>query len=116
MSPGRPPPSAHRWSRLDRAWQANPFSPCRYPPRVDAGPIGLGIDSMLGSALLATPRHAVLPASLMRHSASPTEAGRIGNDEFNMSVAQWALHARGRNWVEGRIAKCPRLQQKRLSS
>jgi hypothetical protein len=56
-------------------------------------------------------RHAVLPTSLMRHSTSPTEAGQIGNNGFNMSVAQWALHARGRNWVEGRIANCPRLQQ-----
>jgi hypothetical protein len=46
---------------------------------------------MRGGALPARPRHAVSPTSLMRHSTSPTEAGQIGNDGFNMSVAQWAL-------------------------
>jgi hypothetical protein len=71
---------------------------------------------MRGGVLPARARHAVLPTSLMRHSASPTEAGQIGDGGSNMSVAQWALHARGRKWVEGRIAKCPRLQQQRLQS
>jgi hypothetical protein len=66
---------------------------------------------MRGGVLLARPRHAVLPTPLVRHSASPTEAGQIGDDGFNASVAQRALHARGRFGVKGRIAKCPRLQQ-----
>jgi len=56
-------------------------------------------------------RHAVLPTSLARASDSLPEAGQICDEGFNASVAQWALHARGRNWVEGRIAVCPRLQQ-----
>lgn len=66
---------------------------------------------MRGGVLLARPRHAVLPTSLVRHSASPTEAGQIGDYGFNASVAQWAVHARERNWVVGRIAECPHLQQ-----
>jgi len=98
--------------RLDRAWRANPFSPCRCPLRVDAGLMGLGIDSMRSGALLTRPRHAVLQTSLIRHSTSPTEAGQIGDHGFNASVAQRELRARGRNGFEGRIAKCPRLQQK----
>jgi hypothetical protein len=56
---------------------------------------------MRGGVLLASPRHAVLPTYLMRHSASPTQAGQIGDDGFNMSVAQWALHARGGFWGQG---------------
>jgi len=30
---------------------------------------------------------------------------------FNSPLAQRELRARGRNWFEGRIAECPRLQQ-----
>jgi hypothetical protein len=71
---------------------------------------------MRGGVLLARARHAVLPTSLVRHSASPTEEGQLGDYGFNASVAQWALHARGGFGVKGRIAKCPRLQQKRLQS
>ena len=56
-------------------------------------------------------RHAVLPTSLVRDSDSWPEAGRIWFEGLNPSVLRWALHARGRNEVEGRIAECPRLQQ-----
>lgn len=59
---------------------------------------------------LPTPRHAVLATSIARHLDSQQEAGEICDDGFNTPVAQWALHVRGRTWVEGRIAKCPRLQ------
>jgi len=65
---------------------------------------------MRGGVLLGK-RHAVPPTSLVRHSASPTEAGQIGDYGFNASVAQRALHARGGFGVKGRIAACPRLQQ-----
>ena len=72
---------------------------------------------MRGGVLLPRARHAALATSLVRHSGAPTEAGQIGVRGFHPSAAaQWALHARGRNWIDGRIAKCPRLQQKRLSS
>jgi len=66
---------------------------------------------MRGGVLLARARHAVLPTSLVRHSASPTEARPIGDYGFNASVAQRALHAWGGFGVKGRIAGCPRLQQ-----
>jgi hypothetical protein len=66
---------------------------------------------MRGRVLLARARHALLPISLVRHSGSPTEAGQIGDYGFNASVAQRELHARGRNWFDGRIAECPRLLQ-----
>jgi len=71
---------------------------------------------MRGGALLARPRHAVLPTLLTRHSPLPTETGQSGDYGFNASVAQRELGARGGFGVKGRIAKCPRLQQKRLSS
>jgi hypothetical protein len=61
-------------------------------------------------------RHAVLPTSLAHDSGSTPEAVQIWGDGFNTPLAQRELRARGRNWSEGRIAKCPRLQQKRLSS
>ena len=66
---------------------------------------------MRGGALRARSRHAVLPTSLVRQSSSPAEAGQIGDDGFNASVAQRALHARGGFGVKGRIAACPHLQQ-----
>jgi hypothetical protein len=66
---------------------------------------------MRGGVLLARARQAVLSTSLIRHSASPTEAGQIGDYGINASVAQRDLRARGRFGVKGRIAACPRLQQ-----
>ena len=73
---------------------------------------GLGIDSMRCSLRPPNERHAVLPTSLARDSDWPSEPVEILGDGFNTPVAQWALHTRGRNWLEGRIAECPRLQQK----
>jgi hypothetical protein len=52
-----------------------------------------------------TPRHARYATSV----ASP--AGETGRYGFNTPLAQRELRARGRNWFEGRIAECPRLQQ-----
>jgi hypothetical protein len=57
-------------------------------------------------------RQAVLPTPLTRDPDSLPEAAQIWDVGFNASVSQWPLHVRGRNWVEGRIAKCPPLQQK----
>ena len=71
---------------------------------------------MRGGRRLPKTWHAILPTSLARDSDSPLGAAETRDDGFNTPVAQWALHAWGRYWVEGRIAKCPRLQQKRLSS
>ena len=66
---------------------------------------------MRGGLLLARARRAVLLTSVVRHSASPTEASQMGAYGSNTSVAQRALHARGRFEVKGRIAACPHLQQ-----
>jgi hypothetical protein len=71
---------------------------------------------MRGGVPLPTARDAVLLASLARRSDARLEIGEFWDDGFNTSVAKWALHSRGRISVKGRIAKCPRLQQKRLSS
>lgn len=59
-------------------------------------------------------RHAVLTTFLACESDSPSEAVGVLGDGFSTPVLRWALQARGRNWVEGRIAACPRLQHKRL--
>jgi hypothetical protein len=56
-------------------------------------------------------RHAVMARSLARDSDSSPEASEVPGGGFNRSVARSALHARGRIWVKGRIAECPRLQQ-----
>jgi len=66
---------------------------------------------MRGGEGPAKARHAVLPISLVRHSASPTEAGQMGDCGINVSLAQRELRARGSFGVKGRIAACPRLLQ-----
>jgi len=66
---------------------------------------------MRGGARPRTTWHAGLTAPIACHSDSLHEAGEICDDGCNTAVAQWALHARRRNWIEGRIAVCPRLQQ-----
>lgn len=71
---------------------------------------------MRGGVSLPTARHALLLTSVARDSNSLSEALEILGDGFSTPVVQWALQVRGRNWFEGRIAGCPRLQQKRLSS
>ena len=64
---------------------------------------------MRGGERVLEPRHA--RTSLTGEPGSPQESGEICSDGFDTPVAQRALHARGRNWIEGRIAVCPRLQQ-----
>jgi hypothetical protein len=66
---------------------------------------------MYGGVRPPKSRQAVLPKSFARDLYSPPGAGQIWDDGFNRSVAQSAVRARRRNWVEGRIAECPRLQQ-----
>jgi hypothetical protein len=66
---------------------------------------------MRGGVRPAKTRHVVVPSPLERDSHSPQGMGQIREDRCNSSVAQWALRAGGRNWVDGRIAECPRLQQ-----
>ena len=68
---------------------------------------------MRGGVRPAKTRHVVVLTPLERDAHSPPGVGQIREREyrFNSSVAQGALHAGGRNWVEGRIAECPRLQQ-----
>jgi len=57
-------------------------------------------------------RQPVLPTSLARDSDSSSMASQVTGGGFNASVAQRVLRARGGFGVKGRIAKCPRLQQK----
>ena len=66
---------------------------------------------MRGGRRLPNTWHAILPTWLAHDSDSPPGAGETWDDGFKTPVAQWALRARGRYWVEGRIAECPRLQQ-----
>jgi len=48
----------------------------------------------------------------MACNSSPASlAGETQRYGFNTPLAQRELRARGRNWGEGRIAECPRLQQ-----
>ena len=56
-----------------------------------------------------SPLRATLTAS---RSDSPARACDRWRGTFNTSFAQRQLRARGRNWCDGRIAECPRLQQK----
>ena len=62
---------------------------------------------------LPTPRHAT---STVCNSGAASPAGEPWRCGSNTPLAQRELRARGRNWFEGRIAECPRLQQKRLLS
>jgi hypothetical protein len=66
---------------------------------------------MRGGVGPAKARHAVPPTCLARDSVSRPEAGQISDDGSNALRAHRELRARGRNWCEGRIATCPRLQQ-----
>jgi hypothetical protein len=61
---------------------------------------------------LPAPRHARHATSVACNSGAASPAGETRRSGFNTPLAQWALHARVRNWVKGRIAECPRLQQK----
>jgi hypothetical protein len=65
---------------------------------------------MRGGARPHRARLSALPTPVAGSSDALPEAGEIC-EVSNASVAQWALHARGRNWFEGRIAASPRLQQ-----
>lgn len=57
-------------------------------------------------------RHAPPPTSTARDPNSVPTAGATWEVGFSTSLAQRVVHARGTNWFEGRIAECPRLQQK----
>jgi hypothetical protein len=61
---------------------------------------------------LPTPRHARHATSIASNAGRGSPAGETRRYGFNTSLAQRELRARGRNWVDGRIAECPRLQQK----
>lgn len=64
-----------------------------------------------GSCLPGPPSHLRATLTACR-SGSPSRVGDRWRGRFNASFAQRQLHAGGRNWFEGRIAECPRLQQK----
>ena len=64
-----------------------------------------------GSCVPGPPSH--LRATLRAcTSSSPSEAGERWHGRFIALLAQRQERARGRNWCDGRIAECPRLQQK----
>jgi hypothetical protein len=63
-----------------------------------------------GGLSIDTPRLA--RHAIARNSRSALPRVKTQYQEFNTTLAQRGLRARGRNWVEGRIAECPRLQQK----
>ena len=90
---------------------AKPFSPCHDLPPVEAGLRGLGIDFMHRGCCLPTLRPARRSTSIARNSGPPSRAGETCRRRFNTPLTQRELRARGRNWCEGRIAECPRLQQ-----
>jgi hypothetical protein len=54
-------------------------------------------------------RHAT---AITCNSVPASPAAETWRRRFNTPLPQRELRARGRNWFEGRIAKCPRLQQK----
>src|SRR5437879_3703320 len=58
-----------------------------------------------------TPRHARHATSIASNSGWASRTGKTRRIGFNTPLAQRELRARGRNWSEGRIAECPRLQQ-----
>lgn len=90
--------------------------PLPLPTSVEAGLFGLGIDFMRRGFCLPTPRHRRHATSIACNSGPASPAGKTRRSGFNTPLAQRELRARGRNWVKGRIANCPRLQQERLSS
>jgi hypothetical protein len=61
---------------------------------------------------LPTPRHARHATSLACESGPASPAQETWRCRFNTPLTQREVRAWGRNWCEGRIAKCPRLQQK----
>jgi hypothetical protein len=65
---------------------------------------------------LLTPRHTRQATFIASNSGPASPDGETRCYGFNTPLAQRELRAWGRNWNEGRIAKRPRLQQKRLSS
>jgi hypothetical protein len=65
-----------------------------------------------GGFCLPAPRPARQLRSKACSSGPTSPAGESRHYQFNTPLAQRELRARGRNWFEGRIAKCPRLQQK----
>ena len=60
---------------------------------------------------LPTPRHARQATSIADNSGPASRTGETRRYGFEMPLAQRELRACERNWSEGRIAKCPRLQQ-----
>jgi hypothetical protein len=60
---------------------------------------------------LPTPRHARQATSQACNSVPASLAGETGRYGFDMTLAQREVRAWEGNWNEGRIAKCPRLQQ-----
>ncbi len=60
---------------------------------------------------LPTPRFARRATSVACNSGPASTAGETWRNGFNSALAQRELRARGRNWFDGRIAECPRLQQ-----
>jgi hypothetical protein len=60
---------------------------------------------------LPTPRNARHATSIACNSGLASLAGETGRYGFDMPLAQRELRACERNCNEGRIAKCPRLQQ-----
>ena len=59
-----------------------------------------------------TPRHARHATSLTYHSGPASAAGETRRYGINTPLKRRGLRAWGRNWGDGRIAECPRLQQK----
>ena len=60
---------------------------------------------------LSIPWRDACATSIGTDSRSPLRAAEVRRGRFNVPVMQVALRARGRNWREGRIAECPRMQQ-----
>ena len=60
---------------------------------------------------LPTPRHARRATSIACNTGPASPAGETWRYRFNTALAERELRAQGRNWFEGRIAECPRLQQ-----
>jgi Helix-turn-helix domain len=82
-------------------------------PPVEAGLCGLGIDLMHRGFCRPMPRHARHGTSIACDSGPASPARETRRYKFNMTLApQRGLRAWGGSWFEGRIAKCPRLQQK----
>jgi len=78
---------------------------------VEVGLCGLGIDFVRRGICVPKPRHARHATAITCNSVPASPAGETWRCGSNTPLAQRELRARGRNWFEGRIAECPRLQQ-----